>query len=188
MVFKVTKRQKPAFSMWATCMLMKQFTKLQRLVRATKSKTPASEGQHRGCNLSAARVNKVSKLGRAVKDCRKRISDLRLGARRKGAFNKKRGAVQHKDVAKEKVLTWEEEKVTPIVHLVEHGPDASCNSSDSGECALFCQTHHCLPQSCLLTLSMHCNVYISKPSKHTHKWFCSIIDCKLSCNQSSVAI
>ncbi|XP_072884323.1 protocadherin-9 isoform X3 [Hemitrygon akajei] len=151
MAFRVTKQQKPMFSMLATCMLVKRFTKLQRLFLATKSKMPGNEGHRRSCNLTAAKVNKVSKLGRAVKGFRKRISDLRLGARRNGACYIKRGAVQHSEVSKEKALTWEEEKVTPIVHLVEHRPGASCDSSDSDEC---CTSERVRPEQHQITVTM----------------------------------
>ncbi|XP_059826441.1 protocadherin-9 isoform X2 [Hypanus sabinus] len=151
MAFRVTKQQKPMFSMLATCMLVKRFTKLQRLFLATKSKMPGSEGRRHGCNLTAAKVNKVSKLGRAIKGFRKRISDLRLGARRNGACYIKRGAVQHSEVSKEKALTWEEEKVTPIVHLVEHRPGASCDSSDSDEC---CTSERVRPEQHQITVTM----------------------------------
>ncbi|XP_067841604.1 uncharacterized protein [Heptranchias perlo] len=134
MASTVAKRRKPKFSTLAMRMLVKQFTKLQRIFLATKPKMPTSEGHRRGWNLIATKVDKVSKVVRTAEDCLKRINDLRLGARQKVAFNKKRGTVQHADVAKDKVLTWEEEKVAPIFHLVEHGPDASSDSSDSDDC------------------------------------------------------
>ncbi|XP_038674195.1 protocadherin-9 isoform X2 [Scyliorhinus canicula] len=135
MVATVAKLRKVKFSTVAMQVLVKQFTRLQRIYLATKPKMPTSEGHRRGGNLIAAKADISSKVARTAEDCRKRINDLRLGARQKVAFNKKRGTVQHTDVAKEQVLTWEEEKVAPVVHLVERGPDASSDSSDSDECS-----------------------------------------------------
>ncbi|XP_069746695.1 protocadherin-9 isoform X3 [Narcine bancroftii] len=149
MVFTVGKQQKPSFSVLATCTLVKKFLKLQRLFLATKSKMPRRQGQRRDCKLTGAKVNKVSKLSQAVKGFRKRINDLWLDARGKGTFDKKRGAVQHTDVPKDMILTWEEEKVTPIVHLVQHGPDASCDSSDSDE---YCNSGHTEPKQHQVTV------------------------------------
>ncbi|XP_043547281.1 protocadherin-9 isoform X4 [Chiloscyllium plagiosum] len=134
MVSTVAKLQKVKFSTLAMQMLVKHFTRLQRIFLATNPKMHTSEGHRRGWDVIVVKVNKISKVARTTEDCQKRINDLRLGARQKVAFNKKRGTVQHRDVAKQKVLTWEEEKVAPIVHLVEHGPDASSDSSDSGDC------------------------------------------------------
>ncbi|XP_048388768.1 protocadherin-9 isoform X1 [Stegostoma tigrinum] len=134
MVSTVAKLQKVKFSTLAMQMLVKQFTRLQRIFLATNPKMHTSEGHQRGWDVITVKVNKISKVARTAEDCQKHINDLRLGARQKVAFNKKRGTVQHRDVAKQKVLTWEEEKVAPIVHLVKHGPDASSDSSDSGDC------------------------------------------------------